>query len=101
MSFNALAKDIAGTLSGVFGDFYTFERQNEHRSQIPAVIRRDVETVDDDGQVAVIDYVVRLAVQDVPFTPRRGDILCNSSVTYTIGRRLTDNGFSMEFEATT
>lgn len=101
MSFDSFAKDVAGTLSGVFGNTYTFERPNEYRSEIAAVVRHDVETVDESGQIMLIEHTVRFATKDLEFTPLRGDLVCDGSVTYTLGRRLTDNGWFIEFEATT
>ena len=99
MSFDSFGKDIASTLAGVFGDAVTFMRPHEHSSEITAVIRRDVETVDENGQVALVQFAVRFAVQDVPFTPKRGDTVTEDGVTYELGRRLSDNQFSLEFEA--
>jgi len=99
MSFDDLAQGVAGTLSGVFGDTFTFERLNTHRSDVRAVIRRDVETVDESGQVLMLDFVVRIAHTDAPIVPQRGDTLSQGFVTYTLGRRLLDNGYAYEFEA--
>lgn len=99
MSFDAMAKDIAGTLSGVFGDVVTFERPNLHSSQITAVLRRDVETVDEGGQVMIVQWLVRFAHVHLPFMPQRGDRVTRDGVTYELGRRLTDNQSAVEFEA--
>ena len=101
MSFNAIAQDVASTLTGVFGDLFTFERENVHRSQITAIIRRDVETVDESGQVVMVDHVARIARQDVPFLPKRGDTLCDGTTTYTLGQRIQDDNYHLEYEVTT
>lgn len=101
MSFDELAQDAAGTLTGVFGNVFTFERPNEFRSQITAVLRRDVETVDESGQVLLIERTIRIASKDLPFRLKRGDTVCDSETTYTIGRCLTDNGYFVEYEVTT
>lgn len=99
MSFDAFGQDIASTLSGVFGGAFTFVRPHEHSSEITAVLRRDVETVDENGQIAIVQFAVRFAVQDVPFRPKRGDTVTKDGETYEIGRRLSDNQFFLEYEA--
>jgi hypothetical protein len=101
MSFDAIATNAAGTLAGVFGRIFTFERPNEHLSQITAIIRRDVETVDESGQVLMLERTVRFAKKDLPFTPKRNDIIESGAERYVIGRRLSDDGFSIEYEIST
>lgn len=99
MSYDDLARGVAGALSGVFGSTFTFERANVLRDEVRAVIRRDVETVDEGGQVAMLDYVIRIAHSDAPIVPQRGDTLAQGMTIYTLGRRLLDNGYAYEFEA--
>lgn len=94
-----MSKDIASTLSGVFGDAVLFERPNEHSSEITAVIRRDVEIVDEGGQVMIVQWLVRFAHQDLPFKPKRGDRVTRDDLVLELGRCLTDNQSSIEYEA--
>lgn len=99
MSFDAMARSIAGTLSGVFGDSVTLERPNEHVSQITAIERRDVEIVDESGQVSMVQWLYRFAHVDLPFPLRRGDRITKGGVTFELGQRLSDNKYFVEFEA--
>ena len=98
--FDDLAREVAGTLSGVFGRTCVFERTDQFRADVPLVLRRDVEVVDESGQISRINYVARIARCDVNFDPKRGDVFVYDCVAYTLGRRLSDNGYFLEYEAT-
>ena len=103
MRFDDLGHTVAGTLSDVFGSRHTFERPNTHKSEISAVIRRNVETLDDSGNMVIIGRTARLARRDIPFQPRRGDRLLagtDETMIYTLGRVLFDDGYAIEFEIT-
>lgn len=104
MRFDDLGHTVAGTLSDVFGSRHTFERPNTHKSEISAVIRRNVETLDDSGNMVMIARTARLARRDIPFRPRRGDRLLaagtDKTTIYTLGRVLFDDGYVIECEIT-
>lgn len=103
MRFDDLGHTVAGTLSEVFGSRHTFERPNTHKSEISAVIRRNVETLDDSGNMVMIARTARLARGDIPFRPRRGDRLLtgtDKTMIYTLGRVLFDDGYVIEVEIT-
>jgi len=105
MSFDSLAKDVSSTLSGVFGgDKLWFERSGVYALWVQAVIRKDVELIDDHGQVVTKATTVRIARNDIEITPERLDKLTEQSgdrTVYTLGKRLSDDGYSYLFEATT
>ena len=105
MSFDSLAKDVSSTLSGVFGgDALWFERSGVYAFWVQAVIRRGVELLDDTGQVVSKATTVQVAHNDIEIVPNRGDKLTEQSgdrTVYTLGKRLSDDGYSYLFEATT
>lgn len=101
MGYDAIAAGVASTLSDVFGVSAVFARPNQHESTLQVVIRKDAEVQDEAGQLVVIENVVSFAVPDLPFTPKRDDTVTVGTTCYTLGRRLSDNGYRMEFEATT
>lgn len=98
--FDDLARGIAGTLGGVFGATCTYDRPDTFRADVPVILRRDVEVVDEQGQVSRINYVARIAHADVNFKPERGDVFVYGGCAYTLGRRISDNGYAYEYEAT-
>ena len=98
--FDDLARGMAGQLVGVFGQTCTYDRLNTFQASVPVILRRDVEVVDEAGQVSRINYIARIAHEDVSFEPKRGDVFVYEGVAYTIGRRLLDNGFFYEYEVT-
>lgn len=100
MSFNALSKGIASTLAGVFGDPYQFERIGHFRYEgVPVIVRRNAEGVDGNGQVVMIEHLVRIAKGDAPVQPKRGDILRSEDAQYELGRLITETEGVWEFEA--
>jgi hypothetical protein len=98
--FDDLARQAAGTLQGVFGRLCVYERPGEFRADVPVTLRRDVEVVDESGQVSRINYVARINHADVDFEPKRGDQFVHNCELYTVARRLSDNGYVYEYEAT-
>lgn len=102
MNFDSLAKDVSSTLSGVFGnDKLWYERAGVYAFFVQAVIRKDVELLDDNGQVVSRVTTVRIATKDIEIEPKRGDTLTADIIVYTLGKRITDDGFVYLFEATT
>ncbi|MCB0252056.1 MAG: hypothetical protein KDI07_26035, partial [Anaerolineae bacterium] len=87
MSFDDLALSVASTLSGVFGGTYSYVNDGNPAVDVPLVLRKDVELLDVDGQIAARVNTVRIAHQDVSFVPQRGDTFVIGAKTYTVGRR--------------
>jgi hypothetical protein len=98
--FDDLAKDVASTLTGVFGDNLLYT-SSAFTGYVNCVIRRDVETFDDNGQVVGRVHTLRIAQKDITFVPQRGDTVEEGGTTYTIGRRISDDGYSLEYEVST
>jgi hypothetical protein len=96
-----MAKSIASTLSSVFGGELPFTHQGGAVGDVPVVIRRDIEVIDESGQVIGRTNTVRIAHADIAFVPARGDYVDDGAVRYTLGKRLADNKYSYLFEATT
>ncbi|MFT5766741.1 MAG: 3-polyprenyl-4-hydroxybenzoate decarboxylase [Halioglobus sp.] len=103
MNYDSLAKDAASTLSGMFaGGQLWYERDGAYAFWITAVIRKDVELLDDNEQVVSRVTTVRIAHNDISIVPNRGDTLDDQGGTiYTLGKKLSDDGFFYLFEATT
>jgi hypothetical protein len=95
--FDDIAASVASTLSGVFGAVRSYSRGVE----FTVVVRRDIEAIDDAGQVVGRTNTVRIAHSDIDFTPKRGDTIIYGSDTFTLGRRLADDRYAYLFEATT
>lgn len=96
-----MAKSIASTLSSVFGGEVSYFHTGQPIQQINAVIRKDVELLDDHGQVVGRVTTLRIAHDDILNVPVRGDTVLAGAITYTLGKRLADDGFAYVFEATT
>ena len=96
-----MAKSIASTLSSVFGGEVMFFRTGDPIRYPNVVIRKDVEVLDEQGQVVARIQTVRIANDDIDIVPARGDTIQDGGVTYTLGNRLTDNGYFYLFEVTT
>jgi hypothetical protein len=99
--FDDIAASVASTLSGVFGAVRSYSRGVEFTVDVPVVVRRDIEAIDDAGQVVGRTNTVRIAHSDIDFTPKRGDTIIYGSDTFTLGRRLADDRYAYLFEATT
>lgn len=99
--FDDLARSVASTLSGVFGDTYWYTRAGVYALEVPLVLRKDVELLDDAEQVVGRTNLVRIAHNDIAFVPERGDYFEIDSTTYTLGKRHSDDGYAYVFEATT
>jgi hypothetical protein len=67
---------------------------------VQAIIRRDVELVDDYQQVAARTNTIRLAHKDIVIVPQRGDTLTQGSTVFTFGKLISNDGYSYVFEAT-
>lgn len=98
--FDDLAQSVASTLSGVFGNDVVFTHGQEPPRYIRAVVRKDVELMDDQGQVVSRTNTVRIAHKDTDVVPVRGDRIESNYLLYTLGRRLADDGYAYVFEAT-
>jgi hypothetical protein len=101
--FDDLAGAMSAQLVGVFGNTYTFTRPGHDTFSLPAVIRRDVEMVDDFEQVVSRADTVRIAVVDIlPFgvEPERGDELADSDTKYIVGKRISYDGYAYVHEVT-
>lgn len=99
--FDSLAKSVASALSGAFGAALLYSRGVEFTVSVPVVIRRDIEVIDETGQAVGRTNTIRIAHKDITFVPKRGDTVVEGSLTYTLGRRLADDGYAYLFEATT
>lgn len=98
--FDDLAKSVASTLSGVFGGTFWYTREGQYALDVEAVVRRDVEVMDEFGQVVSRINTVRIAHNDIAFVPARGDTLRSGCDTWTLGKRQADDGYAYVFEAT-
>lgn len=99
--FDDLAKDVASTLSGVFGGTLPYTRPGVFMADVPCVLRRDVEMYDDHDQVVARVHTLRIARKDITFVPKREDFVSKGDTDYTLGKRLSDDGYSYVFEVTT
>lgn len=97
--FDDIAKDVASTLTSVFGGSLLYT-SSAFTGYVNCVIRRDVETYDDNGQVVARVHTLRIAQKDITFVPQRGDTVQDAANTYTIHRRISDDAYSYEFEVT-
>jgi hypothetical protein len=98
--FDDLAKSISSTLSGVFGGEVSYTRTGDPVRNINAVLRKDVEMLDDTGQMVARVHTLRVAYDDIDIVPQRGDTAAVGGVTYTVGRRLADDGYAYVLEVT-
>jgi hypothetical protein len=98
--FDDMARSVAGTLSGVFGDTARISRGQQAPWNIRAIVRKDIELLDDQGQVVTRTNTIRIAHIDTEIIPLRGDRVDFGCATYTLGRRLADDGYAYVFEAT-
>lgn len=104
--FDDLAGDMASQLTGIFGGSCTYTRPGAYSFPVTAVIRKDVEMLDDYQQVVSRTNTVRIARGDIDIVPERGDIITRTvsggvCETFKLGKRLADDGYSYLFEATT
>lgn len=99
--FDDLAKSMASTLSGVFGDTVWYTSPGRYALEVVAVLRKDVEFLDDQGQVASRVHTLRIAHNDIDFVPERDDYVEVDCKRYTLGKRLADDGYAYLFEVTT
>jgi hypothetical protein len=70
-------------------------------TEVMAVIDRDIEVLDESGQIVGRTHTVGIVRDSIAFVPVRNDLVVADSITYTLGKRLEDDGFSYLFEATT
>ena len=98
--FDELARSVASTLSGVFGGIYPYSPVGQSTVDVPLVLRKDVELLDDAGQVVGRADLVRIAFDDIAFTPKRDDYFVADGVTYIIGKRVADDGYAYVYEVT-
>lgn len=99
--FDDLARSVASTLSGVFGGTYLYTRTGVYALDVPLVLRKDVELLDESEQVVGRTNLVRIAHSDIAFVPERDDYFELDSKRYTLGKRFADDGYTYVFEATT
>ena len=99
--FDDLARSVASTLSGVFGDRYWYTQPGCFELKIPLVLRKDVELLDDQEQVVSRVNTVRIAKNDIPRPPKRGDFFFIDGKKYLVGKRLSDDGYAYVHEVTT
>lgn len=99
--FDSLAKSVASALSGAFGAALLYSRGAEFTVSVPVVIRRDIEVIDETGQAIGRTNTIRIAHDDIDFVPKRGDTVVDGATTFTVGRRLANDGYSYLYEATT
>ena len=104
--FDDLAQDVASTLNGVFGGDLPYTRPATFTQDVPCVLRTDVELVDEHEQVVGRTNTLRIAHKDIaaldtPFVPRRGDTVVKDGETYTVGKRLADDGAAYLLEVST
>ena len=73
---------------------FTRLSDGERVANIKAVLDRDVELIDDLGQVVDRDDMVQLLVEDVG-VPKSGDTVefTDSGDVYTLGRTVKDDGY--------
>jgi len=98
--FDDLAHNISSTLSGVFGDVMSYTQEGEGTFDVSAVLRLDVETLDEQDQVSTRIHTLRIAHSDISVTPKRGDTVVYNGVTYKVGVRVADDGYSYTYEVT-
>ena len=79
---------------------YSYVNDGNPAVDVPLVLRKDVELLDVDGQIAARVNTVRIAHQDVSFVPQRGDTFVIGAKTYTVGRRVSDDGYAYTNEVT-
>ena len=99
--FDDLARSMASTLSGVFGGTVWYTRPGKQALDVVAVLRKDVEFLDDQGQVVSRVHTLRIAHNDIDFIPLRDDYAEVNCERYTLGKRLADDGYAYLFEVTT
>lgn len=104
--FDDLAGTMASQLSDIFGSECTFTRPGAYSFSVRAVIRKDVELLDEYQQVVGRTNTVRIAHGDIDLVPERGDLIertLPSGVceTFKLGKRIADDSYSYTFEATT
>lgn len=101
--FDDLAGAMSAQLVGVFGNTYTYARAGLDSFSLPAVIRRDVEMLDDFQQVVSRADTVRIAVVDLMVAgiePERGDELSDATTRYVVGTRISFDGYAYVHEVT-
>jgi len=99
--FDSLAKDVSGTLTGMFGALAYIEREGYFRhDDIDVVFRKDVEMLDEQEQVVSRVNTIRIAHKGLPVVPERGDRVVIDCDTYILGKRIFDDGNHYLFEAT-
>lgn len=99
--FSDFSKDISKTTTSIFGGLVVFERVGIFRyTDVTTAIRKDVETLDSEGQVVSRVNTVRIAHNEITVVPKRGDLIIDDCDTYTLGVRMNDDGNFYMFEAT-
>lgn len=98
--FDDLARDVSSALSGVFGDVMSYTHDGGNPFDVPAVLRLDVETLDEQDQVVTRMHTLRIARADISVVPKRGDKVSYNGATYTVGVRVADDGYSYVYEVT-
>lgn len=103
MSFNDLVSIANRTAHTVLGEpaQVTHILTSVVVTDVMVIIDRDIEVIDESGQVMGRTNLICVNHADLPFTPSRGDTVVAGSVTYTLGKRQADDGASYLFEATT
>lgn len=103
MAFNDLFRTANRVALAVVGEPVQFNRlsPSEVIADVMAVLERGVEMLDDNDQVVGLTNTVCIAHTAIAFTPVRGDFVVAGGITYTLGKRLEDDGFAYLFEATT
>jgi len=105
-AFDTVAKAAAVTINSVFGGVFYYARPGKYAFDCTVTIRRDVELLDDHNQVVARTNTARIAVDDLPdvlpddFEPLRGDTITSDSESFTLGRRISDDGFFFVHEIT-
>lgn len=93
-----LAKNVASTTNAVFGNVYQYTKPGYFTKDIQAVLRKDIETLDEHDQVVGRTNTLRIAHSDIDFTPERGDFIVDECDTYKLGKRHADDGNAYLFE---
>lgn len=93
-----LARGVASTVNAVFGNVYPYTKVGYFTTDIQAVLRKDIETLDEHDQVVGRTNTLRIAHEDIDFVPERGDFILDGCERYELGKRLADDGNAYLFE---
>ena len=97
-----MANRVAGSNSRIFGTAGCTYRQAGAGdiNDLPVTIRKDVELLDANEQVVDRVTTARLALEDMPYTPKRGDTITAGGKVYTVGKQLENDSYSVLLEVT-